>query len=765
MTIKKVTINVLMFFILANHILRIFGKVTLLRASPFSSKPDNVKLICLSEDDGGALVWNNNLIWSWKEYSPKENNLQFHNLNKLKNNKINCEMNANEGCLESWNKQNWTFTNSLKTPMGPVFGQRWEKFKQYDHLQYTYDYVHFNLSTEVKLPFSVRVSHDAQILICNSKNFARDSCYWIIIGGWNNTKSVIQKCATGVPVLGKRRVKNCKTSLTSFNHTPLSKNEWRSFVITWNPTTRRIIVYDTDKLIMEYTDEERHLRSSNDYYMFIRTYNTAMLFRFHIYDFLHTTVENAVLTSPIFQFNNKMMCVQLFVGLCTECDARIVLRDYINDEELVMVTVEGSSKITAHGLPMWQSVKINRNSTVTNYNTNNKVIIQLIPKLNKYSSNPLWAIANVRQCPQNGALRKGVMITNQDWDSHYFWPIETCQKLFYDEHVVVNHLSRMKSDINLDDANCFQGKIGSQCLFSCESDLNSDSNCTGAKICYENGCTCAPGVLGDNCLKTCDTYTYSYGCKKTCGACFYNKQCNIVTGVCDKGCDNTDNEIIYIPPLCQTSVDRPNIPTISLNETTICATVLMTWKNEYEKIPIYYSLFIQGQIKYQWNKLLRNMTQLTEYFVNLEPGFMYYVGFSLDINAADSFDLTPEENGMIIDWRINPNQLYLCPARWYYVVVRNIYTNNIVFSTLSITHFPYKLQFLPSYTSFEVTIFYKDDKLFSQEIRTLEGVPSRVSELQKMFSSNTQLTLIWKPPHKPNGKIVRYEVILKVMQL
>ncbi|XP_011684759.1 PREDICTED: phosphatidylinositol phosphatase PTPRQ-like [Wasmannia auropunctata] len=33
-----------------------------------------------------------------------------------------------------------------------------------------------------------------------------------------------------------------------------------------------------------------------------------------------------------------------------------------------------------------------------------------------------------------------------------------------------------------------------------------------------------------------------------------------------------------------------------------------------------------------------------------------------------------------------------------------------------------------------------------------------------MFSSNTQLTLIWKPPHKPNGKIVRYEVILKVKE-
>ncbi|XP_011706375.1 PREDICTED: uncharacterized protein LOC105461572, partial [Wasmannia auropunctata] len=237
---------------------------------------------------------------------------------------------------------------------------------------------------------------------------------------------------------------------------------------------------------------------------------------------------------------------------------------------LVMVTTKGSSKIAAHGLPMWQSVQIKRNFSVFDYNS--KMIIQLIPKLNKHSSNPLWAIANVRQCPQNGALRKGIMISNQDWDSHssYFWPIETCQKLFYDEHAVVNHLLRMKSDINLEDANCLQGKIGPQCLFSCEPDLNSNSDCKGAKICYENGCTCAPGVLGDDCLEFCGTYTYGYGCKKTCGMCFNKKQCNIATGVCSKGCDNTDNNIIYIPPLCQTNVDRPDIPTIIfVNETTI----------------------------------------------------------------------------------------------------------------------------------------------------------------------------------------------------
>lgn len=50
-----------------------------------------------------------------------------------------------------------------------------------------------------------------------------------------------------------------------------------------------------------------------------------------------------------------------------------------------------------------------------------------------------------------------------------------------------------------EDAECPEDKIGPQCLFFCEYNLNSDFNCQGIKICHENGCMCAPGYLGDTC--------------------------------------------------------------------------------------------------------------------------------------------------------------------------------------------------------------------------------------------------------------------------
>ncbi|XP_071578256.1 LOW QUALITY PROTEIN: uncharacterized protein [Temnothorax nylanderi] len=778
------TLIIFAFFIVASQMLHIFGKVTVLRGRSYRERPRNVKLICLSEDDGGALVWNYNLFYYI--FFPKSNNYEFRDLNKS-NNEIDCKMNANEGCLESWTKNNWSLTNSFKTSMGLVFDQRWEEFEQYENFQDTYDYVDFDFNTDIKLSFSVRLSHGVHILICNGKNYDRDPCYWIIIGGWGNTKSVIRKCVKGVPIPGKnsKEGSDCNKALDSIQHTPLSDIEWRSFIITWNSVMRKIIVYDTDKIIMTYTDEERNsLRSHNNYYMFIRS-PTAMLYRFHIYDFLHTTVENAVLTSPTFQLNNTMTCVQLLVGLCIECDAHIVLRDYTNDKVLVMVTAKGSSRTRVHDLPTWQSVKISKNISAPNYSSYNKITIQLIPKLNEHSLNPLWAIANVRQCPQNEALRKGAIITNQDSRDyyHYFWPNVTCQKIFYNEHTVVHPLLPVKSNINLDDVNCPQGKIGPQCLSSCNYDLNSNSDCEGTEICYENGCTCAPGFLGDTCSTSCESNRYGHGCKKTCGFCLNNKeQCNKVTGMCTNGCDNATG--IYIPPLCQTSVDKPNVPyTIFTNVTTILATVPITWKDEYGKISILYSIVIQGQVKYNqqsWNKLFRNMTQLTTYFENLEHGTTYRIGISLNIagvqihsdwqvaetkcNPAENFDVMPEENSIIIDWLINPNQLYSCPANWYFLVVRNIDTSEKIVS-ISATSFPYKLQNLTPYTFYDVTIlFYNNHKLLSKEIRTLEGVPSKVLDLRGVLLTNTQLTLIWRPPNKPNGEIVRYEIILKVVE-
>lgn len=72
------TMNALIIFayiIFASQMLLIFGKVTVLKGSEYRESNysgGKMKLICLTEDDGSALVWNYNLHYNF--YSEINNN-------------------------------------------------------------------------------------------------------------------------------------------------------------------------------------------------------------------------------------------------------------------------------------------------------------------------------------------------------------------------------------------------------------------------------------------------------------------------------------------------------------------------------------------------------------------------------------------------------------------------------------------------------------------------------------------------------------------
>ncbi|KAL6261494.1 hypothetical protein P5V15_006583 [Pogonomyrmex californicus] len=787
----KKLMNALLLFIFASKVLQITGKLIVLRPL---FKNVNMKLICLSEDDGSALVWNP-YNYLYNQYYCNYSTGNFVALNELSNSDINCKMNTESICLNSWKKHDWTLTNSIITSMGPVFDQRWEEFKEYFFDSFSIFRVDFFPAT-VTLPLSLRtllsgpLPTKISIILCKDKNSISMFCYLITLRNNMPNTFVIKKCSEIPPLLNSHSSwyfwedKKCTELIkSSEDKSPkFFELEWKTFILSWNASSQEIIIYDTEKVIISYKGMEED-ENSNDYNMFIQS--SGALLRFHKYDFLHTTVENAILSSPIFQFNDTI-CIQMFIGLCAECEAHIVLRDPTTDEELERVTVRGSWQAAIPDLPMWQSVKIKRNISSTTNGTYNRVIMQLIPKLNEPSVNPLWAIANVRQCPQNEALRQSVLKIDIDTESELKkYTDATCQKLFYNENTVVNAISGVKQDIRSDSAECSVGKIGPQCMFSCQHDLGDYFDCRETLICYEDGCMCSPGFQGDDC-SPCESNTYGYGCKKSCGTCNNNtlseKSCNKITGVCSNGCYNLDE--IYIPPLCQTTLDKPRRPIItSVNETSVRASVRITWKDEYESI--LYSFDIKGQKIQSQNRISRyNVTFLTGYFENLTPGTTYEIRCRLSIaedkaifgkryidsdwqsfdtlcNPPGNFTVIPEGTGIIIDYRINPDQLYVCSENSYHLKVENKYTYLLIIDTM-ITHFPFKLEHLPIYSILNVNLYYKTRILFSESIRTLEGVPSEVLNLQERLN-NTLLILTWRPPSNPNGEIIRYEIILKII--
>ncbi|XP_067211050.1 receptor-type tyrosine-protein phosphatase S-like isoform X2 [Linepithema humile] len=796
---KETTITVLMFTFLACQVLHIFGKVIVLRGAPESNSQLRT-LICLSEDDGSALVWNH-LIWNAESVKP---NILAFSKNAFNNNKIDCKMNDSEGCLKLWSSKNWTITNSFATPMALVFDQRWEEFKEYE---FSSQYEHVgSIQTSAVLSFSIRAQTDLHILFCKDKYYKENLCYWVIIGGWGNTRSAIRKCSQGLDFLKDTRrswpVPPCADILSQINHTPLSASEWRSFVITLNSVTRNITVYDTDNMIMTYVDKEELKKNRTierlDYQVFIRS-TDKMLFRFHQYNFLHTTTTGANLTSPILKVNSTTVCIQMFIGLCAECDAQVFLRDSTSNEVLEMVTAKGSLKPAIHGLPTWQSVKIKKNLTSTS-----SLVVQVIPELSTITSNPLWAIANVRQCPSTVSWRVNSVVTNQDLvEQDNLKDSLTCQKLFYNEHTVVNAIHFAKEGVALDDENCENGKLGPQCLFFCTYYMFGSADCNENAICYKNGCTCLPGFLGPKCSNPCGPNKYGHNCKKSCGSCrkinpmstissVESNLCDKTTGACLKGC-KVENEKLYIRPLCKTAIDASVLPVINYRSTTnIRATVPITWKDEYKEDEIKYIFYIieKQQLNEQncrniscyyseWSNILPNTTYVIGNFENLKSNTEYKVCYVIrvgdlsvrsnwqeaetDCNPTRDFNVTTEETSLMINWRIDKQQLYPCPANKYHLIVNRVdKLEQIVNETA--TSFPYKVSSLTSHTLYNVTIFYKDQTLFFKEIHTLEGVPSEVLDLHTTLLSNNNITLTWRAPKEPNGNITQYHIMLKIQE-
>lgn len=117
-------------------------------------------------------------------------------------------------------RSDWSLTNSKQTPMGPAFDRRWEgsirscfdrtiNFKATFQFPGFREYNNFGTLNQYRLidklersgafAMSIRGSTDAYMLLCDNEHYESNFCYWIIIGGWNNTRSVIRKCAKGVP--------------------------------------------------------------------------------------------------------------------------------------------------------------------------------------------------------------------------------------------------------------------------------------------------------------------------------------------------------------------------------------------------------------------------------------------------------------------------------------------------------------------------------------------------------------------------------------
>ncbi|CAK9827233.1 Receptor-type tyrosine-protein phosphatase kappa [Anthophora retusa] len=746
--------NVLTLLFLVTQIPTISGKLTVLRGKEQPGKDyagSTRKLICMSDDDDSALIWNRDLNWVNSSYElPDEHkNAEFNCLNKY-----------------HIRETDWLLTSSTKMPMGPVFDRQWEGFWEYNNFKQINEFVPVNVHFTESFVISVRACSSVYIYLCRSVYYKTDTCFGIVVTERSGSQAKIINFDGGVQ----------KKSDEVFHDVKCSSMLWKTYVIKWDINRGFVSVYDTKELLVRL---DRILtRESAPYLLFLRS-PMNMLARFHEYMFYYTTNSSPFTIGPL-RVNTTNICMVMTISVCTKCQMRIKLYDLHDNLVQDLEVIEGPAMIAVHGLPTWQHIKINKTISM---NFIEMVKITLVPELKKKISNPMWALSYFRLCPSTGIFKYAGMNVTQDYaDGKYFWSNVTCESLNNGNSTVVSSLPDAKINPEFDNSHCPEGKVGPNCSINCYEHFGGSVDCRGTAICDQTGCTCPPGFLGKDCQSNCETGQYGYGCKETCSLC-HEKNCNYVTGHCTSSCDNSKR--YNIPPFCKIGIDVLPAPNIDfINETTVRA--FLPLREEYKLIPSGYYQFViekEGEAKSrsigQYTKILKDTTTMSGYTDDLEPGVSYRISCAFYVNntllpihrkwknfttrctSATNFKVETKNTSLTLKIDEQVFNLYSCPSKWYNYILENCETNGQI-DKGNLTKLPLKFTNLTPYTLYKITIDKGGKAFFSQKVRTLDGVPSKVRNVTMILRSNTEVTLKWNPPEHHHGIIDRYEVVFQI---
>ncbi|XP_011502274.1 PREDICTED: receptor-type tyrosine-protein phosphatase T-like [Ceratosolen solmsi marchali] len=683
---------------------------------------------------------------------------------------------------------NWNYVSSLVKPMSPVSDNRWEDFKEEKiSNQFRAITVLPNIGS---FSVSIRGTTDAHFALCNKDNTS-NFCFFIILGGWKNTKSIIRKCENGIPESASKIPSgDCQQALVSTNSIVLSSKKWKTFIIKWDFETQiALSVYESSTRLLNYsapkennyfTGHRRTPSANPEYFLFART-QVQLLMRFHIYDYLLTTTTQSKLISPETISLDKNMCIEMSISLCKKCFITVDFVDR-NGKRKAVGTFQNKSSNNFYNLPIWQKVKIN---TTLSKGMQLPIKMEINTLLGNVSNknNSYWAVSNIHRC-YDGALKIVKINAHQDYnESSYFWPIVTCQKLSSNGvSTIIESTDHDTPPLNTETrSHCTEGKIGPSCSVNCTKLFNNNNHCHKLLACDEDGCFCAQGfTIKSVCSERCPNLKYGFECLQTCGNCA-DDICSFTTGECKSGCRITKNKL-FIPPYCKIGIGAPPPPGIDLINST-CARLYLDVQKEYKIIPtsVNFQIWTNSTIPAFVSKPIsvqRTTVTIQTHVDGLYPGTRYKLAGLIRANnrtfRGESINFTtPCTESVALNFVISSNETSItlnnlvdvhvndtCPYTWYRV---QLFSENKKLFDESTT-FPKIFKDLNSFSHYKVVVLSERSTIINKIVNTLEGAPSPVKNLHVVSSSIDQINITWNSPDKIRGKLVNYTVGIQLVE-
>ncbi|XP_012261958.2 receptor-type tyrosine-protein phosphatase delta-like [Athalia rosae] len=749
------------------------------------------KIFCISDDDDAALVW-----------SGPENEFDESQTTDFVWTKSNypfaCQFQNSTDCSLKWEEsEHWRTVNSGENPMLPVLDYRWESFHEIVGRNFINKQRYIPLG-EVKrsfgeIVFSVRASKDVHVFICEKEDPEEGPCFWMIIGGWINTQSAIRSCAKGANPWDQTLSGGICEDISfdkKYSRDIVSPYEWRTFRINYNANEKKIEIFKG-------TDKQPFLQGNVPEWYDVNKVSfrsgSGSRTRFHFYNYIQTTEDNAVISSKQFVQSSNKFCVKLFVGLCVHCSLIVRLVE-IHSGIHYEGRIFGSKNNTFNELLDWRTARME----FIMANTNSiRVKLELVTELNRDKTDKgYWAIDRLRLCKSDATIttRSSTLTIKQVKKGNVAlnWNKLTCQNLFRHEVTRTDSTSIYRDTSKLPEYLKEQTELcGSSCPI-----LGKDW-----WLCNPTGCTCDRGFKGKSCNDECNNGSYGYNCANSCETCD-GKSCDKVTGSCNE--PKPRQVELYQSP--SAIFKTPEVTT--LNDTTIMVL-------QYVDLTLYWNCQISANLNVLSNSN-PNSWQTLYPPINLKPPSRYSLGpESTRQNFSNYYtiviaNLFPNKNYKILVtgscvalkknnkisiltnettfwttcggtylFKIEPGDTYLTVYKrqitecddgidaTYEISIRKVGTN-LRHQSLP-ANFPVNLTYPPldPFSEYEVSIADSTDlenKLFEAIVRTLEAAPGNIAKFNATPTSRT-VKLEWEPPKKKNGILKGYEVSLEMVTL
>ncbi|XP_046472693.1 uncharacterized protein [Neodiprion pinetum] len=384
-------------------------------------------LTCVSESDDAALIWN----------SQRGSFTDFQHRKAVPENIPGCALWDSKACVARWKDRNgWDEVDSMIHPMGPIFDYRWEGLKEFyfgnisNELQYRYVGRANKSSGTVIL--SARGSQEVNVLLCPSNRSTESPCVRIKIDSSRISVATCTNRASGCSELTPKDAWRNIIDYDAASHAnSLDPYEWRTFAVRWIKERSLVEVFNNSHVILKGTLRHRQQISN----VWVEGLDARI--RFHSYKYLLTRKSGSVILTSEFIRHNGTLCVEMHVGLCSECKLNVNLVDTAGRETLLKY-ISGDEKSLNNELITWRpfKVQVNRQSVGRRL-----VRLKISTALKNDDGYGQWAIDDFRTCQPRGTRESTITIRREKLDS---WPRIKCQKLSYTEIEVIDLSSSME---------------------------------------------------------------------------------------------------------------------------------------------------------------------------------------------------------------------------------------------------------------------------------------------------------------------------------